>query len=142
MKSRTLISFSQRPPLNPSHGSVLGSVSSANTAADMISSLCLRQRCQAPVLLVFNPNKEAVCRAIINSSLVGITHTETLLVLVEIRGPLLSFDLLSSSIPNQADASQIRLRTSAEFSPMPAVNTSASSPPSTALSAPISFATR
>ena len=32
-----------------------------------------------------NPSCEAMCRAIINSSLVGITHTEILLAGVEIR---------------------------------------------------------
>ena len=40
------------------------------------------------------------------------------------------------------DAAQIRFRISAEFSPIPAVNTSASMPPSTAASAPVSLAAR
>src|SRR5262249_26554660 len=89
-----------------------------------------------------SPNKDAVCRAIISSSLVGITQTETLLCGLEIRGPLTTLAASSSSIPSHADASLIRLRISAEFSPMPAVNTSASTPPRTAASAPISLAVR
>ncbi len=36
-------------------------------------------------------------------------------------------------MPSQADASQIRRRISAEFSPMPAVKTSPSMPPRTAV---------
>ena len=37
--------------------------------------------------LATNPSSSPVWRAIISSSLVGITHAETLLVAVEIRGP-------------------------------------------------------
>ncbi len=76
----------------------------------------------------------------ISSSFVGITQADTRLPEREIRGPRLSFAASSSSIPSQAEASQIRFRISAEFSPMPAVNTSPSIPPNTAASAPICLA--
>ena len=89
-----------------------------------------------------SPSSAPVWRAIISSSLVGITQAETRLPAREIRGAVRAFASRSSSMPSQADASQIRSRISAEFSPMPAVNTSASIPPSTAASAPISLAAR
>ena len=44
----------------------------------------------------------------------------------------------STATPSQPSASQTRRRITAEFSPMPAVNTSASIPPSAAASEPIS----
>ena len=56
----------------------------------------------------------AVCRAIINSSFVGITQAETLLAGVDIRGPRLEFAASSSSIPSQAEALQMRFRISAD----------------------------
>ena len=81
-------------------------------------------------------------RAIISSSFVGITHAETRLAGFEMRGPLAAFACSSISIPSQPQAAPIRLRISAEFSPIPAVKTSASIPPSAAASAPVSFAAR
>ena len=81
-------------------------------------------------------------RAIINSSLVGITHALTLLDGVEIRVRLPAFASRSRSIPSHADDSQMRRRISAEFSPIPAVNTNPSNPPKTAASAPISLVAR
>ena len=89
-----------------------------------------------------NPSSRPVCRAIISSSLVGITQADTLLVGREIRGPLRALASASSSRPSQAEDSQIRRRISAEFSPMPAVNTNPSMPPKTAARAPISLAAR
>src|SRR5580704_2390521 len=83
-----------------------------------------------------------VCLAIINSSLVGITHAETLLEGLEIRGPLREFAVASSSTPSHAQDSQIRWRISVECSPIPPVNTRLSRPPNTAASAPISLAVR
>src|SRR4029450_11899329 len=77
------------------------------------------------------PSNDAVCRAIISSSFVGITHADTRLSGREMRGPPDAFASGSSSMPIHADASQIRRRISADFSPMPAVKTSASTPPST-----------
>ena len=81
-------------------------------------------------------------RAIISSSFVGITQADTRLDGDEIRGRCVAFACLSRSIPSHADASQIRVRIAAEFSPMPAVNTSASTPCSDAASAPTSRAAR
>jgi hypothetical protein len=45
-----------------------------------------------------------VWRAIISSSLVGITQAETLLPAREILGPRAAFAATSSSIPSQAEA--------------------------------------
>jgi hypothetical protein len=64
-----------------------------------------------------------VCRAIINSSFVGITQAETVLCWVEIFASRFEFASSSTSMPSQADAVQMRCRISAEFSPMPAVKT-------------------
>ena len=89
-----------------------------------------------------SPRTIPVCRAMVSSSFVGITHAETRLPGLEIRGPLRPFASSSISMPSHADASQIRRRISGEFSPMPAVNTRPSSPPRAAVSAPISFAAR
>ena len=88
------------------------------------------------------PNSELVWRAIMSSSLVGMTQADTLLCGFERRGRPAVFAWESSSIPSQAEASLIRRRISGEFSPMPAVNTSASMPPNTAARAPISLAAR
>src|SRR6185436_4686504 len=84
------------------------------------------------------PSTLPVCRAITSSSFVGITHADTAPPVREIRVCFLLFASVSSSMPSHADPSQMRLRTSAEFSPIPAVNTSPSIPPSTAASPPIS----
>jgi hypothetical protein len=83
-----------------------------------------------------------VCRAIMSSSLVGIIQADTLLVADEMQVACASLAARSNCNPSQADASQILRRTSAECSPMPAVNTMASNPPSTAAKAPISRAAR
>ena len=56
----------------------------------------------------------------------------------EMRGPPARFAAGSRSIPSQADMPQIAARVSASFSPIPAVKTRASSPPSAAASEPIS----
>lgn len=89
-----------------------------------------------------NPSSDHVWRAMMSSSFVGTTHAETLLCAVDIRDSPLSFAAESKSTPSHEQASQIRRRIYDEFSPIPAVNTSASMPPSTAVKAPISFATR
>jgi hypothetical protein len=81
-----------------------------------------------------NPSNCPVCRAIISSSLVGITQAETLLPGREMRGPLRVLASASSSRPSQAEEAQILRRISGEFYPMPAVNTSPSMPPNTAAS--------
>jgi hypothetical protein len=81
-----------------------------------------------------------VCRAMMSSSFVGMTQAETRLAGREMRGPRARFASSSRSMPSHADAAQIRFRISAEFSPMPAVKTSPSTPPSTAASAPICLA--
>ncbi len=59
----------------------------------------------------------------ISSSLVGITQADTRLPDREILRRPARFASGSISRPSQAEAAQIRLRTSGEFSPMPAVNT-------------------
>src|SRR4029077_21232661 len=129
-----LISFCQRPDLNPSQaGTDFGPV-----VADMMRLPFVREQSQ----IHFHPSNEPVCWAIINSSLVGMTQAETLLPAFEIRGPLAAFAFSSRSTPSQAQASLTRWRISAEFSPIPAVNTSASIPQSTAAKAPISLAAR
>src|SRR5689334_23772429 len=65
------------------------------------------------------PSNKPVWRAIISSSLVGITHAETLLSRVEMRGPALELASSSRSIPSHAEPRMIRLRISTEFSPIP-----------------------
>ena len=79
-----------------------------------------------------------VCRAIISSSLVGMTHAETRLPAVLMRGPLRS---LAARVELHAEPRRIPADPLAQarlFSPMPAVNTIASSPPSAAASDPSS----
>ena len=83
-----------------------------------------------------------MCRAIINSSLVGITQAETLLAWVEIRGPLRLLASASSSMQSQSEDSHILWRISVEFSPMPAVKTRPSTPFNAAAIAPISLVAR
>src|SRR5205085_4912287 len=103
MKSRTLISFCHRPGLNPCHAAITftGAISYEALVAIV-------------VLLTFpvttfqlSPSSDPVWRAIISSSLVGITQAETLLCGREIRGPLLWFASASSSTPSHPQASQI-----------------------------------
>ena len=84
MKSRTLISFCQRPVRNPCQGEAAPlAVLSLRTVDGHTHSLRrphgagLDQSQQPPV-----------CRAIISSSLVGITQADTRLPAREIRGPL------------------------------------------------------
>ena len=79
-----------------------------------------------------------VWRAIISSSLVGITHTETLLAGALMRGPPAWLAAGSSSTPSQAASRQTRSRIAGACSPIPAVKTSASMPPAAAASEPSS----
>ena len=79
-----------------------------------------------------------VWRAIINSSFVRTTQAETLLSRELIRGPPASFAAASNSSPSHPAVAQARRRIKALFSPMPAVKTSASIPPSAAASEPSS----
>ena len=79
-----------------------------------------------------------VWRAIISSSLVGITQTATGLAAVLMRGPPERLAAASSSMPSQAASRQTRSRISGACSPMPAVNTSASMPCAAAASEPSS----
>jgi hypothetical protein len=95
--------------------------------------------CALPAVAT-NPRRRPVWRAIINSSFVGITQTETLLVAAEMRCSLRVLASLSRIIPSHLEDSQMRRRISAEFSPIPAVNTNPSTPPSAAASAPICLA--
>src|SRR5262249_7687458 len=74
----------------------------------------------------------SVCCAIISSSLVGITQTDAALPGAEICGPFLAFACSSNLMPSHARFLQSAARTRGECSPMPAVNTNASRPPSTA----------
>ena len=70
-----------------------------------------------------------MCWAIISSSLVGMTQTDTPLSEAEMRGPPDVFAYLSSFTPSHASLAHNAARTGAECSPMPAVNAKASSPP-------------
>src|SRR5262249_25357840 len=99
---------------------------------EALVAICWCSFLSRPVHL--SPSNDPVCRAIISSSLVGITQAETLLQGVDIRGPLPVFASASISMPSHAEASPIRRRISGEFSPMPAVKTSPSMPPRTAAS--------
>ena len=63
---------------------------------------------------------DSVCCAIISSSLVGMTQTETGLSEVEIRGPPTTFAGSSSLTPSQASLAHSAARTRTECSPMPA----------------------
>ena len=70
-----------------------------------------------------------VWRAIISSSLVGITHAETRLAGgADARPAGLRWPRRSSSTPSQAASRQTRSRIAGACSPMPAVKTSASMP--------------
>src|SRR3954447_7994677 len=139
MKSRTLISFCHRPGSKPSHaeGDPSGTLEGCNVAAIHYSFLLF---CYA--WATARPSSVAVYRAIMSSSLVGITHTETGLADAEIHGPLWPLASASRRTPNHSEDWQIRCLISGEFSPIPAVKTMPSTPPSTAASAPISFAAR
>ena len=77
-------------------------------------------------------------RAIMSSSLVGMTQADTRLPVREMRGPLPPLAAGSIPTPSQAQASPMRRRISGEFSPMPAVKTRPSIPPRAAARAPIS----
>jgi hypothetical protein len=79
-----------------------------------------------------------VWRAIISSSLVGMTYAATRLLLALIRGPPLALAAASRVRPNHPAFWITRSRMSTACSPMPAVNTSASRPPSAATSEPSS----
>ena len=73
----------------------------------------------------------SVSRAIISSSLVGMTQTVTLESSAEMMAslPRVLFFSGSSLTPRNSRPSQMRARMEAEFSPTPAVNTRQSSPP-------------
>ncbi len=92
----------------------------------------------SPFGAVAPSSNRRACRAIISSSSVRITHAETLLAPVVIRGPPAPFAAGSSSTPSQAASRQTRSRIAGAFSPTPAVKTTASSPPSAAASEPSS----
>ena len=79
-----------------------------------------------------------VWRAIIRSSSVGMTHAEARLPVIVILGPPAAFAASSKCTPSHAACSHTRRRISAACSPMPAVKTSASSPPRAAASDPSS----
>lgn len=79
-----------------------------------------------------------VCRAIMRSSSMGITHTSGDVPFEEMSPFPFWFPFSSSVMPSRAAFVQTRLRISDEFSPIPAVNTSASNPPSVAVKAPSS----
>ena len=74
----------------------------------------------------------AVCRAIIRSSSVGITRTTTRLASLEMIGACAALRAGSTSRPRYPRPSQMRARIAAACSPMPAVKTSVSRPPSAA----------
>jgi hypothetical protein len=62
----------------------------------------------------------AVCRAIINSSFVGITHTDILLSWLEMRGPWRSLASRSSLAPSHGSLVTTSARNCGSFSPIPA----------------------
>src|SRR5208337_2945643 len=90
------------------------------------------RRC-APALVSFT-----VCRAIMRSSSVGITHAETRLSALVMQGPPAVFARESNSMPSQAAFLQTCSRTEAECSPIPAVKTNTSNPPRAATKEPSS----
>src|SRR6478736_4510720 len=111
MKARTLISFCQSAPRNPSHGEpVAVSFVGVDGLELMSTSKSAATHARRPEM----PSSAPVCRAIISSSLVGTTHAETRLLDVEILGPCAALALESSATPTQDEASQIRRRISAE----------------------------
>src|SRR5262249_46014126 len=122
MKSRTLISCCQRPPRKPSQAGI-----NFSRAALREAVVPMEVFLTIVSLTHLNPSIVPVWRAIISSSLVGITHAETLLWRVDMRGPLPSLASKSNSIPNHADSSHIPRRISGGFSPIPAVKTDAGS---------------
>ena len=77
-------------------------------------------------------------RAIMSSSLVGTTHAEIGLWAALMQGWPAALASASKTRPVHAASRHTRSRIAALFSPMPAVNTSASSPPSAATSEPSS----
>ena len=87
-------------------------------------------------------SRRRACRAMVSSSSVRTTHAETRLRSVVMRGPPAAFACGSSSTPSQAAPRQTRSRIAGAFSPMPAVNTMASRPPSAAAIDPSSRAIR
>ena len=67
-------------------------------------------------------------RAIITSSFVGITRTTTGAMLDEITGSPAALASAAKCTPKKLSPAQMRARISAEFSPIPAVKTRASTP--------------
>src|SRR5580704_10844900 len=110
MKSRTFISLCQRPGVNPAHAEV---VFTWGIFSDAVAAMAILLWCST-VQAYLIPSKVPVCRAIMISSLVGITHVETLLCEVEIRGRWLALAAASSFRPSQGHDVQIRRRISAE----------------------------
>ena len=92
-----------------------------------------RELLRCPVLAA---TRRRVCLAIINSSFVGTTQAATRLSGRLMRGTPASLAAASNSSPSHAASRQTRARIAAEFSPMPPVNTSASSPPRAAAREP------
>src|ERR1700733_1966784 len=77
-----------------------------------------------------------VCRAIIKSSLVGMTQAEVLLLGVVILAAPAVFAASSNSMPSHSAWLHARRRISGACAPIPAVKTSASRPPRLAASDP------
>ena len=106
--------------------------------ADAFASASFYSACFLP-----QPTREAVSMAIISSSLVGMSRTLTLESVAEITRSSPRTLLASSSIftPMYSRPDAICIRSSASFSPTPAVKMMASTPPMTAAYAPMSFLT-
>ena len=74
-----------------------------------------------------------------SSSSVRMTRTVTRPVGVEITAAFVALRGLLNSIPRKRSPSQMRVRISGAFSPMPPAKTSVSNPPSAAAKEPIHF---
>ena len=75
------------------------------------------------------------------SSSVRMTRTWTRLPSAEMTGSPAVLRISSNAMPRKFSPSQMRERTTEEFSPMPPVNTSVSTPPRAAANAPMHFLT-
>ena len=127
----------------PGDRAVVGDADDEALACPRAASLSRREgSCDSPaVRLAGMPTSARVWRAIISSSSVGTTRSATRLVgRRDAACAPASLAAGSSSAPSQASRSAMRARIAGEFSPMPAVKTKASRPPSAAASRPASSA--
>src|SRR6185437_3760049 len=132
---RRLEAFGHRdPPTSSGHG--------ASAMGRLIQSPAAGSGFIEPHIVLRESSRRRVWRATIRFSLVGMTQAETPASGDEMRGPPAALAASSSTSPVQRASRQIRARIAAACSPIPAVKTSASSPPSAATREPSSRPTR